>query len=353
MTLRSHFHRRLGLVALVALASAVLAIPAQARPERLRWTHPTPGEVQNFEAFARAPDGSSEQFFSLSVPTPNLGVYEATIEVGDGDKLISLRAIRLDNVASAWTPPQTRVDDAVGPVIPVGGGTPLSPTPGAAQRFDFAGDAVGASVTGWVDTQPNYSLLTDDSLFGVTELDSNRVLFTASTGDNIHSHATGLDNIWSDYELRGRMAINHADASIGVTAYSLYRNSDSYYRLGRSAGGEFVLEGRPALSCSGTSTGITPTPGAWYRFEFHVQDQGASNHITVKIWDQTTTEPPSLQVDCVDSSTQRPRDGTIGVWSAGAGEKYWDDLEVILGDGGATTTPPDPPVLLFIVPAEP
>lgn len=368
MTERSN-RRRLAMIAFLALVGVMAAFQAHARPELLRWAHPSPGEVQDFEARVRAADGSGEQILSLSVPALRDGIYEATIEVGDGNKLIALRAVGPGGVLSDWSSERFRADpsasdsggsgddggsgDSGDGSVPVAGGTPLTPTPGATQRFDFTGSTDGTSVAPWVDTRANYSLQTDDALFGVTTLGSNSVLFSDSTANDIHSHADGNGNVWSDFELRGRMAIDHPSAAIGVTTYSQYRTGDAYYRLGRTSGGPFVLEGRPALSCSSSGTPVTPAAGEWYRFELDVQDTGSSNQIRAKVWRQGDAEPSGYSLSCVDSSAQRPSGGRIGVWSGGTGSKYWDDFEVVLGQGSGTTEPPAPPVLIQIIPVAP
>jgi len=385
MTFRSRSLRRLALCSL-ALSGVALAGTAQARPERLRWTHLRPSEVQRFDARVSALDGSNEQIVSLGVPTRDGdGVYETTVEVGDGDVQIALRAAGPGGVLSAWSATRVRLAPTSSTggstggsgggstgggsgggstgggtgsggdgSIPVGAGTPITPTPGASQRFDFSASPVGNAVAGWLDTRANYSLASDDNLFGVTELGTNRVLYTSSIQNDIHSHAMGANNVWSSFEVRGRMAFDHDGAAIGITTYSGYDAQDTYYRLGRAPGGEFVLSGRHALSCGTPGTGVTPVPGDWYRFELHVQDLGASNQIVAKIWrqDQPEGEPAEAQISCTDSSAQRPRDGRIGVWSGGSGRKYWDDLEIIESQGGGTGTAPAPPVLLRILPVE-
>lgn len=365
MTLRSLLRRT---AILVSLTSAGMILPgaAQARPETLRWTHPLPGSVQRFEAHVRAPDGSASEAVTVPTTTPDgSNIYQTSIEVGSGDKLISLRAISFAGEISAWSePPQLRADSSTPPddgggEVVVGPGIPITPTPGASARYDFGSVQVGDAVPWWIDSRPNFSLGIDDSLFGVVELGSNRVLHTDSTANDIHSHVTGASNVWSDFELRGRMAIDHADAAIGVTTYSQYVTSDVYYRLGRSRGGPFVIEGRPnTLSCTDPTAPVTPQPGDWYRFNFDVQDMGTNNQIRAKVWREGATEPSAYSLHCVDSSAQRPRSGRIGIWSADVGEKFWDDIEVIVsesgGSGGETPPPPPaPPVLIQIVPVAP
>jgi hypothetical protein len=348
---------------LVSVASAALFLPvqAQARPEVLRWTHSETQNVRFFELHVRAPDGTASQVIPLTglVPDSN-GIFQTPVEVGSGDKLISMRAVSLAGAISAWsTPPQLRTDSLArggGSGVAIGPGTPIPPTPGATARYDFTSKTVGSRVTGWTDTRAGFSLRRDDRLFGVTRIGSNNVIHTDSTADNIHSHLTGSARIWSDYELSGRMVVDDSAATIGVTTYSQYPKSDAYYRLGRGPGEAFTLQGRPsALSCSNDSAPVTPQPGVWVRFKFDVQDMGSSNQVRAKVWRENQPEPTAYSLNCVDLSAQRPLSGRIGIWSGDAGNKYWDDLEVTQGDGsvgnaGGGSNPPPPPILIQLIP---
>jgi len=339
----------------------LLASTADARPEILNWTHSRPTEVQRFEARVSSTDGSSAQIFDLGVPTPlSDGIYEASLEVGTEDVRIEMRAFGPGLVASAWTQPQVRAASTGGGgsgggsnLVPVGAGTTIAPVAGASNRFDFSGNAVGSSNPPWFDTGANYSRVENDSLFDVIQISANRVLHTASTQTAIHSHTRGSQYVWTNFMLTGRMATDDPAGTLGVTTYSQYPSTDRYYRLVSHAGGSFVLEGRPGLSCSGsTDTGVVPSAGSWYRFEFDVVDQGGDNQIRAKVWRAGSAEPGSYQIDCRDSASDRPRQGTIGVYASGSGQKYWDDLEVIEAVV-VSPTPPEPPILLQVVPVTP
>jgi hypothetical protein len=369
MTVRSSCRRAATLIVATSSSLILLAAQAQARPESFRWLHPDPDRVSGFEARVRPLSGETTQTVQVPVSNPDSGgIFRYSIEVGDGDQYISLRAIGTDGTRSNWSGEQLRTDPngIPGPAPePEPGdtfdpGTPLTPTPGATNRFDFSDSSPGSTVPSWVDTQANYSLLIQGSLFGVVELGSNRVLHTSSNDRDIHSHATGNDHIWSDYELRGRLAIDDANGAIGVTTMSQFTDSARYYRLGRSAGGAFVIEGHPnSLPCAPSANPVNPNPGSWYRFKFDVQRMATSNQIRAKIWREGTSEPSGYALSCVDSSSSRPSGGRIGVWSSGSGQKYWDDFEVITandsGGGGTTPAPPAPvpPILISVELVEP
>jgi hypothetical protein len=185
-------------------------------------------------------------------------------------------------------------------------------------------------------------------------LGGNHVLHSDSTDANAHAHAMGTDDSWSNYEVRGRMAVDSATAGIGVTAYSQFGTDDAYYRLGRAPNGAFMLQGRPDVSCTNASTDVTPVPGEWYRFKLYVQDLGGVNRISAKIWNERSAEPAAPQALCEDGSQGRLSEGRIGAWNGGGdGQKYWDDFEVILSEGGGSSDPLAAPVLIQIVPVQP
>ena len=355
MFLRSHSNASRGAFAACALlAFGLLASEAQARSEVLRFSHPR-SDVQSFDARVEDAGGNAaDRVVSLGLPSRDgSGTYFSEIDV-EGDVLVSLRATGPSDT-SGWSAPRL----FEGPpgetptTVPVGAGVAIPPTAGAAARMDFGTSGSGPSIDGWVDTRSNFSLAVDDSLFSRIILGGNRMLHTNSTDADIHAHVTGLGSPWTNVEVRGRMATDDNDASIGVTTYSGYPAADTYYRLGRSGGQNFRLEGRPGLSCSSVDAGFgNNIAGRWIRFELDVEENAASNRIRAKVWFADQAEPSSPQIDCTDNSAGRPRSGTIGVWSGGDGNKFWDDFEVFQGVGNLPTQPPAPPVLLQIIPVQ-
>lgn len=348
---------RFPIFGLVSLLGLFGALDAAARSESLRWTHPAPEEVSFFEAFVGPSSGSYEQTISLGMPQPDAeGVFSATVEVPDAtDAYIAVRAVGPDAVVSPLSNERFRaaaVDDAPADpdMVPVDSGETMPSTAGAEARFDFEGASTGSPVDGWLDTRENNSLVEDDSLFEVRSLGGNEVLTTMSTRADIHSHVSGNGEAWTAPQLRGRMAIEHPDASIGVTAHSQYPAADVYYRLGRNAGGAFRIEGHPTLSCSNRSTGVVPEAGAWYRFQLEIVEESSQARIRARVWPEDQPEPSGYQAECTDSSSSRPAGGTIGVWSAGFGGKFWDDLEVVQPADAVVDSPLEPPVLIQVIP---
>jgi hypothetical protein len=350
------FASRGAFTACALLAFGLLASEAQARSEVLRFSH-SRSDVQSFDARVQDATGNAtERSVNLGLPSQDgSGTYFAEIDV-EGDVLVSLSATGPSDT-SHWSAPRL----FEGPpretpsTIPVGAGVSITPTAGAVARMDFGTSAGGPFVDGWLDTQRDFSLSQDDSLFSTITLGGNRMLHTNSTDLDIHAHVSGGGNPWANIEVRGRMATDDNDASIGITTYSGYPATDAYYRLGRSGGESFRLEGRPRLACSSNNTGFGGSiAGRWIRFELDVEENAANNRIRAKVWfaDEPGSKPVSPQIDCTDNSASRPRNGTIGVWSGGDGNKFWDDLEVFQGVGNLPTSPPAPPTLLQIIPVQ-
>jgi uncharacterized repeat protein (TIGR02543 family) len=188
--------------------------------------------------------------------------------------------------------------------------------------------AAGTDPDGWLDTGPDSSLVEDDSLFEVFDLDGEKVFGTTSSQANIHSHYTG-DTFPSYCQYTGRMMITTADGGVGVTFFSDYPNADNYYRLRRYGSNSFHLSPHGTTITGGvTDTGVVPKPNVWYRFVFEAEDMGARTEIRAKVWADGTPEPVDWQVNAHDDSTTRLTGGKIGVWSLFSGSKYWDELAV-------------------------
>jgi hypothetical protein len=167
---------------------------------------------------------------------------------------------------------------------------------------DFESYQAGDDPVGWLDTAVNNSMASDDSLFKVFGVSSQKAFGTLSTLTNIHSHYVGANSEnWTDYEYSGRMRISSSIGGVGVTAFSDYPNSDRYYRLRRYN---------------------------YNRFRLQVEVAADRTNIRAKVWQEGDPEPPNWQADCYDSSPERMTSGTVGVWAMGPGAKYWDDLEV-------------------------
>ena len=215
-----------------------------------------------------------------------------------------------------------------------------TPAPDATLYETFSSYASGDDPTGWFDTDASNSMVGFDS-FAVVNLDEQKVLSVSgnalSSKNNYHSHYTadGSD-LWKDYEYSGRMMIDgHSAAGIGVTFYSDYPNSDSYYRIRRYIySSEFKLtdHGVRAQWVGTTNSGVAPELGYWYNFKIEVLNVPEGTHVKAKIWKDDDLEPSNWQINAIDTGSRKISSGAPGVWANGVDNikalKYWDNLIV-------------------------
>jgi hypothetical protein len=197
---------------------------------------------------------------------------------------------------------------------------------------DFDDVPVGTDPADWFDTGANSSLAEND-LFRVFDVGGEQAIGTTSTATNIYSHFVGAGTTGSSaYEYSGRMLITNSKGGIGVTFFSDFPNTDTYYRLrrGNFLGGSFQVAFPHGTNITSgvTDTGVVPSANVWYRFRIEVEDTGTRTEIRARVWEDGTTEPAGWQVDCFDDSPTRLTSGTAGLWSMANGSKYWDDLAV-------------------------
>jgi len=209
----------------------------------------------------------------------------------------------------------------------------------------FLGDVLGnrpdQAPADWRDTGANFSTAIDDTLFEILSDDSNNPVFgTESDRPHIHSHYAHPDALaWNDYEYTGRLRTDNPTGAIGVTVFSGYPADETrYYRL-RAWGQQFPfsLETRAAITdpengtrlLKGTAeTNIPLLHDVGYRFRIAVADGESRTIIRAKVWREDEVEPIDWQMDAYDDRPDRPRSGTVGLWAASAGTKFYDDLRV-------------------------
>ncbi|MEM7164050.1 MAG: hypothetical protein AAF581_01225 [Planctomycetota bacterium] len=181
----------------------------------------------------------------------------------------------------------------------------------------------------WIDTDADFALTENDSLFSVVEYGGEAVMGTTSALTDIHSHYTGAgSDAWQGYEFTGRLTYDNL-AGIGLTFYSDFPNSATYYRIRNTIGNrELRMSPLPFESLTGTtSSGVITDAGVWYEFKIQVANQTDRTDIKAKFWPETSSEPTSWQIDCFHDTPARLTSGTIGLWSLAAGH-YWADLAI-------------------------
>jgi hypothetical protein len=332
------------------LATAALALAAgaaHARTETIRWTYSEPARAAGFRIYLGPDAATFPASVDVGSPTPSGGIYSATISLGDSELAWSVvTALDATGGESGYSNARRLDPPAVEPPPDPGdggggGGSGDGATGPAIWTNRFENVAAGADPPGWLDTAPRNSMAEDDGLFSVKSVGGTRAFATSDIQPNIHSHyVTDASRGWSRYELRGRLRISDASAGIGVTILSQYPRADAYYRILRHydpALRAFQMsphpDGRP-IACASASSGVVPGANAWYRFRFQASPEADGTYLRAKLWADGSAEPRAWQIDCVDRAADRLTRGAPGVWSAGRGTKYWDDLEVVPLDAG-------------------
>jgi hypothetical protein len=192
---------------------------------------------------------------------------------------------------------------------------------------NFTGLSDGSQPPDWLDTDFGNSLVENDSLFYIAWLGGNPMLKADAALTNYHSHYTAFPG-WGHFVYSGRMR-RAANSGVGLTFLSDYPNSDRYYRI-RTTGSDpfnFYSHG-PDTQNNDTSLGVTMAADTWYQFKIEVNVATATT-IKAKVWAESAPEP-AWQLDITQDSPERYTDGTVGLWTMGSGDRYWDDLTLEL-----------------------
>ena len=200
----------------------------------------------------------------------------------------------------------------------------------ATPAFSAPIELIGAA-RNFVETGANNSLIKDRTLFKIKK---NGVFYTESELVNIHAHyRANQASQFKNYTYTGMMRILESGGGVGVTFYSDYPKSDTYYRLRMFGGGSFHIaphpDGEYTLEGS-TDTGVIPDVELWQKFKIVVRTYRNRTRIRAKVWPKGAAEPANWQVDCIDRGENRIKKGKPGVWSMASGTKQWKKLKVSL-----------------------
>ncbi len=204
-----------------------LAPPPLAEDTLLRWHHPDPSQVAGFHVYFGLSSRHYLTPINVGHPTPKAGVYEYTLTRPDLVTFVAITAYDAQGMESVYS--NERILSPPTPDPPT-----EPPSGGVLFIEDFNGSPIGPAPAGWLGPAARNSMAPDSALFQVFSLSGNRVLGTISTQEDIHAHyATPESAGWKSYEYSGRMRMDSAGSGIGVTGYSDYPVSDTYYRLRR------------------------------------------------------------------------------------------------------------------------
>ena len=118
------------------------------------------------------------------------------------------------------------------------------------ERVDDSGGDIGGvfdqAIDQWLDTAAENSMAENDSLFEVFDVGGEKAFGTTSTATNIHSHYVGAGSAgFADYQYSGRMMMASSYSGIGITFFSDYPITDTYYRLRSNNNSNFHIAPHP------------------------------------------------------------------------------------------------------------
>jgi cob(I)alamin adenosyltransferase len=151
---------------------------------------------------------------------------------------------------------------------------------------------------------------------------------------NVHSIYNAPEaSIWTNYVYTGKLSFTDVNGAIGVSFLNRHSAPEmTAYLLHRTAQQPtFHLTTLPAQNDSLTGvldSTVNPAINTDYQFRVEV---GVSNNQTIiraKVWQDSEAEPSVWQIDVQDSRGDRPISGTVGIWAAGDGSKFFADLQV-------------------------
>lgn len=147
---------------------------------------------------------------------------------------------------------------------------------------------------------------------------------------------------WSNYTFTGRFCLLDGADFLGLTVLSQHTADvapqDRFYSLLWEKNDNrrtFRLYCHPpalqSLDATTLDLGVIPVAKKWHRFSITVKGSGKITSVSAKVWaeDSPDGEPAEPQAMATDNSIYRLGNGTVGVWTQGAGNVYLDKLEVL------------------------
>ncbi|MBN1542271.1 metallophosphoesterase [candidate division KSB1 bacterium] len=174
----------------------------------------------------------------------------------------------------------------------------------------------------------------DRAVFTIQDDSLNQWLHSGASKRNsyAHLHRPEKEPEWRNYRFSGRFRRSAQATAIGVTFYSqMHRGFDRFYRLRTYAGRptlHFSAHGTHLQETKDSDTGIVPQADRWYRFAIETENDSLATRVRARFWPADEPEPEGWQAKAIDTTSTRLSGGTIGVWSAKAGDHDFDDFLV-------------------------
>lgn len=149
-----------------------------------------------------------------------------------------------------------------------------------------------------------------------------------------------------DYEFAGEFRFSSDSSGVGITFHNqMPRGLDRFYRLRRTPSKkEMHLSPHGTVFSEGRSSYAKVTrPGVWYGFRVRLSTEDHAIRVAARVWPAHEAEPGSWVIDCLDATSTRLQDGTIGLWTSGPGRKEFRSLHLAAGDRTFLPAPEESP----------
>ncbi len=166
----------------------------------------------------------------------------------------------------------------------------------------------------------------------IKELEGNKIFESHWSRKNAYSHLADLkdESQWHDYTYTGRFRqTRNKKSGVGITFYSqMHKGFDKFYRLRQTGEGNTFQFSPHGTRVQGDSldTGFSPRFNRWVNFKIQCRTFDAYTETRAKVWYESSTEPTKWMAVARDSSNSRLKAGSIGLWTAGMGDRQYDDL---------------------------
>ncbi|MFL6246937.1 MAG: hypothetical protein ACJ74H_12980, partial [Thermoanaerobaculia bacterium] len=204
---------------------------------------------------------------------------------------------------------------------------------------DFQSYGKSKQPAGWIDTKvgslnvrprgyyktridPTQDRNGTNLVYGTTKSIADKVITGVDRGGYFAVYEPKVFSSIGRFEVTGRMIRVSTRSRAGLTVLNGYPEKDKYYLIREESTGTAEPTLRLSAFGAGTPTGkidsgVSLTPGKWYRFRVHTDSVAGVTNIRARFWLEGTTEPTTYAINATDSSAARLVTGRFGVWAGG------------------------------------
>ncbi|HEU4888659.1 MAG TPA: hypothetical protein VFV49_12300, partial [Thermoanaerobaculia bacterium] len=204
---------------------------------------------------------------------------------------------------------------------------------------DFQSYGKSKKPAGWIDTKvgslnvrprgyyktridPTTDKNSTSIVYGTTKSIADKLIGGVNRGGYFAVYQPKVFSAIGRFEVTGRMIRVSTRSRAGLTVLNNYPEKDKYYLIREESTGSAAPTLRLSAFGAGTpagrlDSGISLTPGKWYRFRIATDSVAGVTNIRARFWLDGTAEPTTYAIEATDSSANRLITGRFGVWAGG------------------------------------